>query len=105
MPPTQEELDVRSCVLKACHRVGLYRQIANPNSTEFLDRSCKELVTLSGDSCPIGPPYNNGLMTFRQAMRLCLEDKGYSGFKIFLQKLCTRAYTWKDFCEYHADGL
>lgn len=102
--PKREE-DVRECTLTACHRVGLYSHIGDHNSGDFLERACVELVAASGDACPLSPPYNDYLMTFRQAMRSCLEGKGHSGFGIYLQRLCTEAYTWRKFCAYHADRL
>ncbi len=105
MPLSQEERDVRSCVLAACHRVGLYPHLVGPNSKAFLDRPSAELVTAAGAACPIGPPYDPVLLTFRQELRAGLKEKGYSGFMIFLQRLCTRDFAWRDFCEYHADGL
>ncbi|MDH3216435.1 MAG: hypothetical protein OEN01_09115 [Candidatus Krumholzibacteria bacterium] len=104
-PLSTLEQDVRQCTLAACHRVRLYKRIVHPNSPRFLDRPCNELVIESGESCPVGPPYNDYLMTFRQRLRTCLQDKGYDGFAIYLQRLCTDEFTWRDFCRYHADRL
>ena len=104
-PPGSIQGDVRKCTLRACHRVGLYANIRNPNDTRFLERACDELVEESGSSCPVHPPYNDYLLTFRQALRTCLLDQGYEVVRIYLQRLCTEGYTWDDFCRYHADRL
>jgi len=101
--------DTRSCTLAACHRVGLYVHIHDPNGDEFLSRQCLELVTEAGVDCPVQPPYGDILMTFRQAMHTCLLDKGYTKVRLYLQRLCStlngQPYTWDDFCRYHADRL
>ena len=101
--------NARSCALAACHRVGLYTHIQDPDSDGFLSRRCLELVTEAGVDCPVHPPYDDVLMTFRQVMRTCLEDKGYTQVRVYLQRLCSRLnrepYTWDDFCRYHADRL
>ena len=104
--PTKEE-DIRTCVLDACHRVGLYPAITDPNSDEFLDRVAAELVEAADEDCPIGPPYNDVLMAFRAGMRSCLIGKGYRKVSIFLQRLCSvkmpggEPFTWRDFCKWH----
>ena len=105
MPLSPEERAVRSAVLAACHRIGLYGQVQSPHDAAFLDRPCVELVAVAEETCPIGPPYNIVLHTFRETMRAELEDDGYSDFMIFLQRLCTEGFLWRDFCEYHADRL
>ena len=103
---TREE-DIRACVLDACHRVGLYPQLDDFNGTEFLDRLAKELVEAADETCEVAPPYGDILMTFREAMRTCLIDRGYDRISIFLQRLCsTKApdgdpFTWRDFCKWH----
>lgn len=99
------ERDVRRCTLDACHRVGLLSHIRNPADARFLDRPCRELVAESGDTCPVHPPYNDYLLSFRQALRQCLFDKGYDVVRVYLQRLCTEGYTWRDFCRYHADRV
>ncbi len=105
MPLSKMERDTRSAVLAACHRVGLYGHLRSSNGAAFLDRPCVELVSAAGETCPIGPPYNIVLHTFRESMRANLEAKGYSGFMLFLQRLCTQGFLWRDFCAYHADRL
>ena len=105
MPLSHPERDTRSAVLAACHRVGLYGHLKNSRSAEFLDRPCTELVEAAEETCPIGPPYNIVLHTFRETMRAELACRGHSGFMIFLQRLCTKGFSWRDFCEYHADRL
>ena len=86
---TREE-DIRACVLDACHRVGMYKQLDDPNGGDFLDRSSNELVTAADDTCPHGPPYNVFMMTFRERMRSCLTSRGYTDITIFLQRLCSK---------------
>ena len=105
MPLSQEERAVRSAALAACHRVGLYGHLKSSQAAAFLDRPCLELVSAAGETCPIGPPYNIVLYTFRETMRAELDKKGYAGFMLFLQRLCTQGFLWRDFCEYHADRL
>ncbi len=105
MPPANPEGDVRKCTLAACHRVGLYTSMRNPNDARFLERSCRELVDESGARCPVHPPYDDFLTSFRQALRACLMDKGHDVVRVYLQRLCTEGYTWNDFCRYHADRL
>ena len=120
--PTKEE-EIRACTLAGCHRVGLYEDLTDPNSDAFLDREARELVEASDDECPIGPPYNDVLMTFREFMRSCLEGKGYTRIKIFLQRLCSTKessdgpsgessgepsgdpFTWRDFCRWHVPRI
>ena len=68
--------DVRECTLLACHRVGLYAHISDLDSDPFLDRPCVELVEASADSCPISPPYNDTLMTFRARYRRRAQGEG-----------------------------
>lgn len=105
MPLSPEEREVRSAVLAACHRIGLYGHLRSPHSPEFLDRPCAELVAAAAEDCPIGPPYNIVLHTFRESMRAELAAQGHDGFMIFLQRLCAQDFLWRDFCEYHADRL
>lgn len=99
---SQREADCRACTLRACHRVGLYTHISDPESDEFLGRACAELVTASNDQCPVAPPYNDVLMTFRQRYRSCLKDEGYKKIRIYLQRLCTEDWTWQTWCRYHS---
>ena len=104
--PGSRASDVRRSVLTACHRVGLYTHIQNHDDDGFLSRPCSELVNESGATCPLAPPYNDYLMTFREAMRSALADAGYSAIVIYLQRLCSRLngvpFTWDVFCRYHA---
>jgi len=103
---TREE-DIRASVLDACHRVGLYDQINDPNGASFLDRPANELVVAAEDTCPLGPPYSAVMMTFREAIRSGLRQKGYTDVTIFLQRLCSTkspsgdAFTWRDFSKWH----
>jgi hypothetical protein len=105
------ERDCRSCALEACKRVSLYP--AGMTITQFLTHSCVELVQAEELSCPIGPDdYTDGLKTFREHFRECLNEKGYEGFGIFLQALChsepnqpTVPATWASWCRFHADHL
>jgi hypothetical protein len=103
--PNSIERDVRKCALGACHRVGLYAHVRHPNDPRFLNRPCHQLVDESGATCPVHPPYNDYLLSFRQALRQCLRDKGYDVVRVYLQRLCTEGYTWGDLCRYHADRL
>jgi hypothetical protein len=80
----------------------MYPNFNDPNAAEFLDRNAVELVTASLDECPISPPFNTVLMTFKQRYRTCLTDKGYKTIILFLQRLCNEDFTWRDFCEFHA---
>jgi hypothetical protein len=98
---SQKEQDVRECTLAACHRVGLYTHISDHNSPMFLERATMELVSACDEECPIGPPYNDCLMTFKQKLRHCLlNEKGYRRVYIFLQRLC-EDQDWHYFCRYH----
>ncbi len=100
---SQREEDCRECTLAACQRVGLYPQLDDPDSQDFLARSTAELVEAAFLTCPIGPPYNDILMTFKQRYRSCLEDKGYKTIRLFLQRLCQEGTqsTWEGFCKFH----
>ena len=104
-PPNRIERDVRKCALVACHRIGLYTNVQNPNDARFLTRLCREMVDESGAVCPVHPQYNDYLLTFRQSLRECLLEKGYDVVRVYLQRLCTEGYTWTDFCRYHADRI
>ncbi len=94
--------DVREAAIAACHRVGLYRRISDPDSDLFLDRPCVELVEASADRCPVSPPYNDTLMTFRARYVGALKEKGYETVRVYLQRLCTEDWTWRRWCRYHA---
>ena len=97
--------DVRECTLLACHRVGLYARISDPDSDLFLDHPCVELVEASADSCPISPPYNDTLMTFRARYVAALREKGYETVRVYLQRLCTEDWTWRRWCRHHAGRI
>ena len=88
--------------MAACQRVGLYRRISDPDSDLFLDRPCVELVEASADRCPVSPPYNDTLMTFRARYVGALKEKGYETVRVYLQRLCTEDWTWRRWCRYHA---
>jgi hypothetical protein len=111
MAMSQEERDCRACALEACNRVGLYP--ADMTITDFVQRSCAELVEAEELTCPIGASdFTDGLKTFREHFRQCLKDKGHDGFAIFLQALCnsepdqpTVPSTWATWCRFHADRL
>ncbi|MXW66110.1 MAG: hypothetical protein F4Z72_03710 [Gemmatimonadales bacterium] len=94
--------DVRECAMAACQRVGLYRRISDPDSDLFLDRRCVELVEASADRCPVSPPYNDTLMTFKARYVGALKEKGYETVRVYLQRLCTEEWTWRRWCRYHA---
>ena len=108
---TDEQRDCRACALEACQRVSLYPSDMKVN--EFVTRACQELVAAQELSCPIGPAnYTEGLLTFREHFRACLEAKGYQGFAVFLQALCHTEpsqpavpATWATWCDFHADRL
>ena len=104
-PANRIERDVRRCTLDACHRVGLYPRVRNPNDARFLQRPCRDLIVADDGTCPIHPPYSDSLMTFRQVLRERLVETGYDVVRIYLQRLCTEEYAWNDFCRYHADRL
>ena len=93
---------VRECTLLACHRVGLYPHISDSESDRFLDRSCVELVEASVERCPISPPYNDTLMTFRARYVAALRERGYETVRVYLQRLCTEDWTWRRWCRHHA---
>lgn len=97
--------DVRECALLACQRVGLYARVSDPDSDLFLDRPCVELVEASADSCPISPPYNDTLMTFRARCVAALREKGYERVRVYLQRLCTEDWTWRRWCRHHAGRI
>lgn len=94
--------DVRQSAMLACRRVGLYRGISDPDSDLFLDRPCVELVEATADRCPISPPYNDTLMTFRARYVGALKEKGYGKVRVYLQRLCTEDWTWRRWCRHHA---
>ncbi|WP_419856878.1 hypothetical protein [Candidatus Palauibacter irciniicola] len=93
---------MRECAMRACRRVGLYRRISDPDSDLFLDRPCVELVEASADRCPVSPPYNDTLMTFKARYVGALKEKGYETVRVYLQRLCTEEWTWRRWCRYHA---
>ena len=109
--PSQEETDCRACALHACKQVGLYPRSMTVG--EFITRKCVELVEAEHLTCPISPQdYTDGLIKFREQFRGCLEEKGYSGFAVYLQVLCHSEpeqpevpASWAYWCRYHADRL
>ena len=92
---------VRRSALGACQRAGLYRDVPDRDSPLFLDRPCVELVEATGDVCPITPPYGHTLMAFRECYLMLLEGYGYKNARVRMQRLCTKDWTWKDWCEHH----
>lgn len=95
--------DSRECAHEACRSVGLYRSLS---LQQFLARPCVELVEAERLTCPIGPSdYTDGLLKFRERYRSCLERRGYSGFAIYLQRLCDTGASWNYWCTYHAQRL
>ena len=92
---------VRRSALGACQRAGLYRDVPDRDSPLFLDQPCVELVEATGDVCPITPPYGHTLMAFRECYLMLLEGYGYKNARVRMQRLCTKGWTWKDWCEHH----
>ena len=96
------ESSVQVSALDACQRVGLYEDIRVGSHPLFLDRPCEELVRAAGESCPISPPYNDVLMTFREGYIEFLCAIGFDSVRIHLQRLCTKTWTWRDWCAFHS---
>ena len=96
---------VQRSALAGCRRIGLYHDVTDAASGRFLDRSCAELVEASMDECPVSPPYNDILMAFRQRYGRCLEEEGYGLVRVYLQRLCTEGWTWRQWCRYHATRM
>jgi hypothetical protein len=95
--------DSRKCSHEACRSVGLYRDLP---LEKFLIRKCMELIDAEELTCPIGPSdYTDGLITFREVYRGCLERCGYEGFAVFLQRLCDAGASWEDWSAFHAERL
>ncbi len=92
---------VRRSALGACQRAGLHRHVPDRDSPLFLDQPCVELVEATGDVCPITPPYGHTLMAFRECYLMLLEGYGYKNARVRMQRLCTKGWTWKDWCEHH----
>lgn len=97
------EQDSRECTNDACKSVGLYRDLV---LAQFLRRKCAELIDAEELTCPIGPTdYTDGLIKFRERFRSCLQQRGYSDFPIYLQRLCDKGATWEDWSVFHAERL
>jgi hypothetical protein len=110
---TKPEKDATECTLATCERVGLYAGL-NLSPEKFRVRKCGELVDACKKTCPLdAQDYGQGLLTFREALRSRLKDKGYSRMTIRLLDLCaslehgetTRPYTWGDWCDDLANTL
>ena len=96
------EWSVRVSALDACKRVGLNKHIRVASNPSFLDQPCGELVRAAGESCPVSPPYNDVLMTFREHYIELMSELGFDGVRVHLQRLCTKGWTWSTWCLYHS---
>jgi hypothetical protein len=113
VPLSQKQIDATDCARAATKRVGLYVGLKLTRE-QFRAKPCADLVDACGAKCPLKPAnYNTCLITFRESMRQCLKDKGYSSPKLQLGYLCMvwvedgeeTGWTWGDWCDYVAQSL